>query len=756
MKSIVKCILTLCSTMTVLSGCNSNNTGNSQQYLTVANSKITATHELQTITNPSTDNLTDVAKGNGTYVVVGEHGTILTSKDGYKWESQKGITSINLNAIDYNPTKKLFYAIGDAGVILSSPDGLIWDQYQTLTPPANLKSIMNVKGDEIIGAESETLFEIALASKRGLITTRSTNGNVTSLAYNGIDAMVAGTDNGNFYLKAYSAFASANWTQITTLADTVIADIKYDAGDSQFVAATVAGEVVSSALGKIWSNPIKVDNKQLGLKLNSIAMKPSGEIYDDFFVVGSNSAQQTLAKSSQDFNKWDDENLPTTNQLTKVTCFDASDCVIVGNQNTIIYGKLDTSSSRMIWKNTNDTVAPTVSIISPSNNAQDENIDTTIEIKFSKPIFNLNTSNVILHLGGATGPAVALNTIIAESNNSYKLKPANELQLNTKYYLTFGDDIKDAAGNLLVKAQFSFTTVNISNTWGIAFSGNYAYITRVNSTGGYLQCAVTIDGLNSKSCFFVKVPTLSANNGFRASNITILGNYAYMTNIYRNSYYRCNIADNGLINPNSCIEEIPSGSGALTISYSVTINNNYAYFSNYQTENAFERGNYYTRCTVKNEIIESSSCTNIAAPAGTYVQGYGIAINNNYAIFDGRLQCKLSDSGLSNCNYLKAPSGIYGSIYSAYNGNYVYIIYYAAQSSGYGQCSLNSDGSINPASCSAYVPLVNESSNPSGIRTVNFNAGYAYFITYDARYTQCKVDSNGINSASCKTSNIGV
>jgi hypothetical protein len=66
-----------------------------------------------------------VAYGNGTFVAVGEKGTILSSIDGVNWSPQiSGITDW-LRGIAF--ANGYFVAVGDAGTILTSPDGMNWD-----------------------------------------------------------------------------------------------------------------------------------------------------------------------------------------------------------------------------------------------------------------------------------------------------------------------------------------------------------------------------------------------------------------------------------------------------------------------------------------------------------------------------------------------------------------------------------------------------------------------------------------------------
>jgi hypothetical protein len=69
-------------------------------------------------------NLHDCAYGAGKYIAIGEFGTVLTSTDLVAWTPQFAGTFNHLNAIIYANSQ--FIAVGDEGTIVTSPDGIIW------------------------------------------------------------------------------------------------------------------------------------------------------------------------------------------------------------------------------------------------------------------------------------------------------------------------------------------------------------------------------------------------------------------------------------------------------------------------------------------------------------------------------------------------------------------------------------------------------------------------------------------------------
>jgi N-acetylneuraminic acid mutarotase len=114
---------------------------------------------------------------------------------------------------------------------------------------------------------------------------------------------------------------------------------------------------------------------------------------------------------------------------------------------------------------TGETTAPTVNILSPSNNASNVTTSPSIQIKFSEAVNNVNTSTVTLHEGSTTGTIIATGNLTLESDNTYSISPTNELNLQTTYYLVFSNGITDNAGNKLTATSFNFTTAITLATW---------------------------------------------------------------------------------------------------------------------------------------------------------------------------------------------------------------------------------------------------------------------------------------------------
>ena len=78
-----------------------------------------------TTTLPSEKSIREVTYTNGTFVAVGDHGTILTSPDGTTWTpGTSGTDSVSLFGATYG--NGTFVVVGGNGTILTSPDGATW------------------------------------------------------------------------------------------------------------------------------------------------------------------------------------------------------------------------------------------------------------------------------------------------------------------------------------------------------------------------------------------------------------------------------------------------------------------------------------------------------------------------------------------------------------------------------------------------------------------------------------------------------
>jgi photosystem II stability/assembly factor-like uncharacterized protein len=73
---------------------------------------------------PQGNTILSMAYGHQTFVAVGEYGTILTSKNGTTWTTQKTNTTKTLQSIIFSRSN--FFAVGDSGIALKSSDGVNW------------------------------------------------------------------------------------------------------------------------------------------------------------------------------------------------------------------------------------------------------------------------------------------------------------------------------------------------------------------------------------------------------------------------------------------------------------------------------------------------------------------------------------------------------------------------------------------------------------------------------------------------------
>ena len=95
---------------------------------------------------PRTQTLNDVLYANGTFIAVGDVGTILTSATGYTWTTVASGVVENLNGINYNEDDGVWIAVGDNNTIITSDDnGATWTSSSVLVVDP---TVYNVQGAE--------------------------------------------------------------------------------------------------------------------------------------------------------------------------------------------------------------------------------------------------------------------------------------------------------------------------------------------------------------------------------------------------------------------------------------------------------------------------------------------------------------------------------------------------------------------------------------------------------------------------------
>ncbi|MDG0810444.1 S-layer homology domain-containing protein [Cohnella rhizosphaerae] len=246
---------------------------------------------------PTGNILTSVTFGNGTFVAVGNKGTILTSSDGASWSSQASGTANILNKVIWG--SNLFVAVGAGGTILTSADGMSWTSRASgLT--TNIAGITYGNGLYVAVGNSGKI----VTSTNGVNWTSRTSGVSTSyilydVAYgNGMYA-VAGSSG----LIITSSDNGVTWQQKTSGYTSSLTDIAF--GDGRFVALGDQGRTLFSNDGVLWS------------KSGTNSLSAAGISFDNgnFAAVGHNGAILTSANGVS----WTTRSSGTTITLTGVT-----------------------------------------------------------------------------------------------------------------------------------------------------------------------------------------------------------------------------------------------------------------------------------------------------------------------------------------------------------------------------------------------------------------------------------------------------
>lgn len=171
------------------------------------------------LANPALRSLTHVA---GTFLAVGDSGTILSSTDGITWTSHTSNTTNNLNGV----TRGNFYiAVGDGGKILTSADGNTWTSITTSPPTtANLRQVTSF-GSIIV----------AVGDGGTIVTSIDSGTTWTSRTQSGTPNLVG--------------VAAESHLKANDVVDPALGFIPY----AQFVAVDSSGNAYTSTNGNSWS-----------------------------------------------------------------------------------------------------------------------------------------------------------------------------------------------------------------------------------------------------------------------------------------------------------------------------------------------------------------------------------------------------------------------------------------------------------------------------------------------------------------------
>ncbi|EPD85974.1 hypothetical protein HMPREF1207_02929 [Paenibacillus sp. HGH0039] len=224
-------------------------------------------------------NINSVAYGNGTYVAVGQAGTILTSSDGMSWMTHSSGTRDLLSVIYVDG---MYMAVGAAGTILTSSDGVSW-MVRTSGTTNDLRRVtygngtyvaVGQVGTILTSSDGENWTSRASGTTQYLFDVSYSNG--TYMAVGAVGTILTSSDgaswmsrasgttnglygvnyvNGTYVVvglggKILTSSDGANWTSRTSGTTNNLISVAY--GNGTYVAVGVSGTVLTSSDGVSW------------------------------------------------------------------------------------------------------------------------------------------------------------------------------------------------------------------------------------------------------------------------------------------------------------------------------------------------------------------------------------------------------------------------------------------------------------------------------------------------------------------------
>lgn len=172
-----------------------------------------------------------------------------------------------------------------------------------------------------------------------------------------------------------------------------------------------------------------------------------------------------------------------------------------------------------------NSTAPTVNMISPSNNANNVTNDPTLKFQFSQAVQNVNPDNVIMYQNSIGGTQVPIS-IQSNGDNIYTIKPIAPIDSATTFYMVFSSSIIGNDNAALMPTTFTFTTIDrkVIFVTDTPFTGDLTTLggkPTIEQSADYL-CNIDSAKPNTSNMFTYKALILTNNRVPTNPNVWVL------------------------------------------------------------------------------------------------------------------------------------------------------------------------------------------------------------------------------------------
>ena len=314
-----------------------------------ANGILTSPDGAAWTTAASYTNLSAVAYGNGTFVVIGPYSEIFTSPDGVSWNYTASLSG-SLSSVAYG--NGTFVAVGtnsdddETGAIWTSPDGNTWTARNTAITYDKLNAMAYGNGTFVTVGDGSILTSLDGVSYVARAT--EDNYNLNGIAFG--NGTFVGVGSGLIVTSS----DEVTWTQSTSYPEYSYQNIAY--GNGMFVAVGFFGEIATSTNATSWTN-----------QTTGVSYDLTDVTYgnNNFVAVGYGYNNQNdivgAALSSTNGINWIASNPGTTSQLTSVAYANGV-FVAVGTGGTIL-----SSTDGQTWSNSSSGTTDNFSGVTSGN-----------------------------------------------------------------------------------------------------------------------------------------------------------------------------------------------------------------------------------------------------------------------------------------------------------------------------------------------------------------------------------------------------
>lgn len=275
---------------------------------------------LDDSTIPPGKTLRSLAWKDGLLVVVGDSGTVLTTRDGIRWTFTKTVDTLSLQDVASDGTR--FVVVGSAGAILRSSDGVVWER-RASPVVAGLTDIVHFGGRFYARGDDGSMIDSKDGWDWSVRNTDSVKFVAIAANKNGVLATVVHRHGDDFGVMAWRAVGDTGWTNLGTIDIPLMTQFGgVVADDSSWLVTNEVGQAWRTRDGRTWDPDSLVGPDWNGLwRKHAVWFDGTWISLSTKYLHSTDMVRYALA-ASRDFNHWQQVHVGTRDHIVAVDATD--------------------------------------------------------------------------------------------------------------------------------------------------------------------------------------------------------------------------------------------------------------------------------------------------------------------------------------------------------------------------------------------------------------------------------------------------